>query len=69
MHPQQLQEIRSGIRRLMYYMEQFGVPHQDWADEIEKKIILQPDHVSDSEYFAFKAEVRQLIVEMVAEET
>jgi hypothetical protein len=44
------------------------VPRLEWADKIEQKINIKPaPGITDSQYLAFKAEVRQLIEEMLSE--
>lgn len=56
MHPKQRQELRSQIRRLIYYAEQLNVPRSEMVEAIERKIRIQitPD-TTESEYFAFEA--------------
>ena len=67
MHPKQLQELRSAIRQLMFYADQMGIPQSQRAEKIEQKINLQrAPGTTDSEYSAFKAEIRKLIEDMLA---
>jgi hypothetical protein len=69
MHPQQRQQLRREIRCLISYAKQFGIPHSQLADEIERKVRIQiTPTTTDAEYLAFKAEVRQLIESMLSEQ-
>jgi len=66
--PAKEQEIRKVVRELMYFADQMQVPRSEWADMIERKINIQPGPgTADSQYLAFKQEVRKLIEEMIAE--
>jgi hypothetical protein len=67
-HPKKRQELRRQLHTLIYYAAQFSTPHSEMVNEIESKIRIQlTPGTTDSDYLAFKAELRKLIEEMLAE--
>ena len=68
MHPKQRQEVRTQIRKLIYYAQQFNIPRSEMVDAIQGKLGIQvTPGITDSEHSAFKGELRKLIDEMLAE--
>lgn len=61
-------EIREIVVKLNYYARQFGIPKSIRANEIERKILVEPDNrFTDAEWAAFRAEIRRIIEEVVEE--
>lgn len=70
MHPRREKEIQRQIQKLVYYTRQFNIPKSQRVDEVEKKIIVQPDpNAADADYSAFRLEVRRIIEEVVDKDT
>ena len=65
-HPAKETELRSKIRKLVYYSKMHGIPKNEMVSSIENKVNIELG-TGDLEYIIYKAEIRRIVGELLAE--